>query len=105
MGRILGRVGDIARVKGLFVVPTQVAAHLARIPELGRFQLVIDRPGTQDTLTVRIEHAGAPTERRALAGVAQQTLKNGIRLTCEIDLIDVGALGSDAPTVVDRRKV
>jgi phenylacetate-CoA ligase len=105
MGRILGRVGDIARIKGLFVVPTQVQRALEPLPELGRFQIVVDRPGTQDTLTIRIEHSGAGAERPHLAEQAAQRIKEGIRLGAEIELLDVGVLGDSAPVVVDKRDV
>lgn len=103
MGRILGRVGDIARVKGLFVVPAQVQRALDPLPELGRFQLVVDRPGTQDTLAVRIEHSGAHGGRPQLAEDVAMRLKEGIRLSAEIELVDVGVLGEGAPVVVDNR--
>jgi len=104
LGRILGRVGDIPRVKGLFVVPKQVAASLARFEDLGAFQLVVDRPGTQDRLTVRIEHAGDPAARPALVPQVVAALKDGIRLTCEVELVDAGALEGQ-PTVDDRREL
>jgi phenylacetate-CoA ligase len=105
MGRILGRVGDIARIKGLFVVPAQVQRALAGLPGLGAFQLVIDRPGTQDTLAIRIEHAGPAEARAELAGSAATRVKDAIRLSAEIELIDEGSLGADPPIVVDRRSV
>ncbi len=105
MGRILGRVGDIARVKGLFVVPAQVRRALDAVPGLGTFQLVVDRPGTQDTLTVRIEHDGPPGNRPQLAEQARQAVKDATRLTAEIELIDPTTLGADAPVVVDNRNV
>lgn len=105
MGRILGRVGDIARIKGLFVVPNQVERALAELPGVGRFQLVVDRPGTQDTLSIRIEHAGSPDARSQLAADAARRVKEAIRLGADIELIDVGALGENAPVVVDKRDV
>lgn len=103
MGRILGRVGDIARVKGLFVVPGQVQRALDALPELGRFQLVVDRPGTQDILVVRIEHSGAADDRPHLAQQVAQRIKEGIRLSAEIELVDVGVLGEAVPVVMDKR--
>lgn len=99
IGRILGRVGDIPRVKGLFVVPRQVQASLERVGGLGRFQLVIDRPRRQDTLLVRIE---AEHQRRE---EVVEALKDGIRLTCEVELVGPGSLPADAPLVVDRRRL
>jgi phenylacetate-CoA ligase len=105
MGRILGRVGDIARVKGLFVVPAQVQRALDSLPELGKFQLVVDRPGTQDTLCVRIEHGGPVADRPRLAEEAADRIKEGIRLSTVIELVDMGALGESAQVVVDKRDV
>lgn len=105
MGRILGRVGDIARVKGLFVVPSQVQRALAELPELGRFQLVVDRPGSQDTLAVRIEHGGATPVRPQLAEDAARRIKDAIRLRADVVLVDVGSLGDSAPVVLDNRDV
>jgi phenylacetate-CoA ligase len=103
MGRILGRAGDIPRVKGLFVVPDQVAAALATVGDFGAFQLVIDRPGHQDTLLVRVEHAGPADDRAALTERIVTTLKDHIRMTCDVDLLDAGGLGEGAPVVDDRR--
>jgi phenylacetate-CoA ligase len=99
IGRILGRVGDIPRVKGLFVVPKQVQASLDRVGGLGRFQLVIERPGRHDMLTVRVE---SEHDRRA---DIVQALKDGIRLTCEVELVRPGSMAADAPVVVDLRSL
>ncbi len=104
LGRILGRVGDIPRVKGLFVVPKEVAAALSPFDDLGDFQLVVDRPGTRDRLVVRIEHAGPADERAGLGPRVVAALKQGTRLTAEVDLVDVGVL-ADEPVVDDRREL
>lgn len=105
LGRILGRVGDIARIKGLFVVPGQVAAALGTLDDLGRFQLVVDRPGTQDTVLLRVEHAGAAAERAALTPKVRQAVKDRIRISCDVELVALGAIPADAPVVDDRRSV
>jgi phenylacetate-CoA ligase len=86
-------------VKGLFVVPKQVQASLDRVGGLGRFQLVIERPGRHDMLTVRVE---SEHDRRA---DIVQALKDGIRLTCEVELVRPGSMAADAPVVVDLRSL
>jgi phenylacetate-CoA ligase len=105
MGRILGRVGDIARIKGLFVVPSQVRHALDQVSGLGRFQVVVDRPGTQDTLTISVEHGGPAGDRPWLAQQARDRVREAIRLGADIELVDVGGLGEDAPVVVDKREL
>ena len=57
MKRILGRVGDIPRVKGMFVPPRRVELVLDQYENIGRYQLLIDRPKKKDRLTIRIECA------------------------------------------------
>jgi len=105
IGPILGRVGQIPRVKGLFIVPREVEEVIGQHPELGRFQLVVDRPGIRDRLTVKIELKGAADES-SLKEVLARELKEKIRVTAdEIIFIPTGAFPADAPVVEDLRRV
>lgn len=103
LGRILGRASDVPRVKGMFVVPSQVRRALDEFGDLGRFQLVIDRPGTQDTLAVVVAHEGPESDRAALTDRVVQRLRDTIRLTCQVTLVPPQQLAGDAPAVVDNR--
>jgi phenylacetate-coenzyme A ligase PaaK-like adenylate-forming protein len=93
----------VPRVKGLFVVPTQVRRALDEVGDLGRFQLIIDRPGTQDTLAVQVAHDGPESDRAALTERVVQRLRDTIRLRCDVQLVPSSALPADAPVVVDNR--
>ncbi|MCS6817389.1 MAG: hypothetical protein NZ746_08415 [Blastocatellia bacterium] len=105
MRPILGRVGQIPRVKGLFIVPREVEEVIGRHPELGRFQLVVDRPEIRDRLTVKIELKGAADESN-LREVLAQELKEKIRMTPdEIVFVPEGSFPPDAPVVEDLRRV
>jgi phenylacetate-CoA ligase len=44
MKRILGRVGDIPRVKGMFIPPRRVELVISKHKNLCGYQLLIDRP-------------------------------------------------------------
>ena len=56
MSRVRGRTDDMLIVRGVNVFPSQVEAALVGLGELSpHYQLVVDRPGTLDTLEVRIE--------------------------------------------------
>jgi phenylacetate-CoA ligase len=97
IGRILGRHGDIPRVKGLFLVPTQVKEALSHAGVDAPFQLVVERPGNQDVLTIKIEG-------EVDAHAAARSVKETTRLTPTIESVPVGAL-EGAPVLDDRRKV
>lgn len=103
MGRIIGRTGGIPRVKGLFVVPAQVQRALDTLERLGPWQLIIDRPGTQDTLELVSEDTGPEATREALGQRTVEVLREAIHLTATVTLVPQGSISTDAETVIDRR--
>jgi phenylacetate-CoA ligase len=104
MKRIIGRVSDIPRIKGMFVVPSNVQNVLDRYPELGRFQLIVDRPARQDELTIKIA-LKQPVDRQALSGRLIAELRDAIRLTVAVELVDSQELPEGTPLIDDRRTV
>ncbi len=98
----LGRVGQAVKVRGLFVHPRQLAQVMQRFPAVARYQAVVDRPGTLDELTVRLEPApGATLE--ALLPQIRQALRDVLKVRAEVELLPPGSLPEDAPPIEDRR--
>src|SRR5262245_26591544 len=104
MKRIIGRVSDIPRIKGMFVVPRHIQNVLDRYPELGRFQLIVARPAHQDELTVKIA-LRASTDQEALGRRLTTDIRDAIRLTAAVDFVAPHELPESAPVVDDRRSV
>jgi len=104
MRRVIGRVSDIPRVKGMFIVPRNIQAVLDRHPGLGRFQIVVERPGRQDELTLRIV-SEQPADTDALQQHLMVEMRDAIRLTARIELVAPEALPASAPLVEDRRRM
>jgi phenylacetate-CoA ligase len=102
--RIIGRVSDIPRIKGMFVVPRHVQSVVDRYPELGRFQLIVDRPARQDELTVKIA-LKQPVDREALGQRLTAEIRDAIRLTATVQFVDVQDLPDGTPLIEDRRTV
>ncbi len=98
--RVLGRVGEAVKVRGMFLHPNEVAVALAALPQVRRYQLVVSREGHQDRLTARVEgEAGEPTAR----AVADR-LREITRLRAEVEMLPPGSLPEDAPAIVDERR-
>ncbi|HSF32862.1 MAG TPA: hypothetical protein VLK82_20620 [Candidatus Tectomicrobia bacterium] len=104
MQRIIGRVSDIPRIKGMFVVPRDVQNVVDRYPELGRFQLIIDRPAHQDELTLKIALT-QPADRDALGQRLRGEIRDAIRLTAAVEFVESHQLPEGTPLIEDRRKV
>jgi phenylacetate-CoA ligase len=105
MQRIIGRVSDIPRIKGMFVVPRDIQSVLDRYPELGRFQIVVERPERQDELTIRIALQHPVSDQEALNRRLAADIRAAIRLTATIQLVEASQLPEGAPLVEDRRAV
>jgi phenylacetate-CoA ligase len=102
--RIIGRTDAIPRVKGIFLPAKQVRKAVDSVPGLGRFQMVIDRPGVADVLTIRAEfQAGA--DASALEQRLREAVKATVGLKAEVELVPEGTMTATAPEIEDRRKL
>ena len=102
--RILGRSGDIAKVKGMFINPSEVESVIKRHPELGKFQIIVDRPKLLDELAIKIEF-NKPLDKEKMEGLLVNQLKEVIRLKSNVVLVEEGTIPQDAGVLDDRRKV
>ena len=97
----MGRADQTTKVKGMFVHPAQVAAIVARHPQIAKARLVIENPDGNDRMTL---HA----ELRAGASVAADTLLASIRevtkLRGEFVAHQPGELPNDGKVIDDARK-
>ena len=96
----MGRADQSAKVKGLFVHPSQIVAVGKRHAELGTVRLVVTRAGEQDIMTLHAETAAAS---EALARAVAATLQAQTKLRGEVLLVAPGALPNDGKVIADER--
>lgn len=100
--RILGRVGDAVKVRGLFLHPRQVADVIGRFSEIERYQAVVTRTEHQDELTVVVQAAedagGGLTDRLAAA------LRDLVQLRAAVRVVPPDTISDDARPLVDERE-
>jgi phenylacetate-CoA ligase len=98
----LGRADQTAKVRGMFVHPSQVAEVMRRHPEVARARLVISGELADDRMTLRAEVAGgAEGLATALAG----SLRDVTKLRGEIELVAPGTLANDGKVIEDARPI
>ena len=93
----MGRADQTTKIKGMFVRPEQVAALVARHPEIARARVIADRDGDMDVMTVQLESSAGSAEAY-LASVAD-TLK----LKGQVQIVPPGSLPNDGKVIEDRR--
>ena len=97
----MGRADQAAKVKGLFVHPSQVAAILKRHPELGKARLVIDNPDGADRMTLVVE---VPGNRSTIAEAIIASIRDITKLRGEVAFRAPGELPNDGKVIDDVRK-
>ena len=97
----LGRADQTAKVRGMFVHPSQVAEVLKRHPELQRARLVIEGEMANDRMSLRVEARDPP---EGLAQAVAQTLRDVTKLRGEVSLLAPGSLPNDGKVIEDLRR-
>jgi phenylacetate-CoA ligase len=103
LGRIIGRNGEIPRVKGLFISPAIVDAVVRRHPQMDGWEGIIERPERTDVLTVRVEWSGGADADEPVKQQLVRDLKTAIGITCAVDLVSPGTVRAEGPRMQDRR--
>jgi phenylacetate-CoA ligase len=95
----LGRVGQAAKVRGMFVHPRQLAQVLDKVEGVTRYRALVTREGHHDRLEVQVEGAEDGIDVAALAAALQQVIK----VRAEVTIVPAGTIPADAPVLEDDR--
>jgi phenylacetate-CoA ligase len=97
----MGRADQTAKVRGMFVHPSQVAEVARRHPEIGRARLVVGGEMASDTMTLHVELASAGD---GLAERIAQSLRDVTKLRGEVRACAPGSLPNDGKVIEDARR-
>lgn len=107
MSRVLGRTDDMLIIRGVNVFPSEIERALLAIPELApHYQLVVERPGQLDELTVQAELRPGVHGGERLQGLVEERLGRALGLTARVEVLEPGGLPRSegkALRVLDRR--
>lgn len=93
----MGRADQTTKIKGMFVRPEQVAALVARHPEIARARVIADRDGEMDVMTVQVEAVSDCADRISLSVVDMLKMKG------RVQVVAPGSLPNDGKVIEDRR--
>jgi phenylacetate-CoA ligase len=86
--RVTGRNDDMLIIRGVNVFPSQIEAVLVGLPGIEpHYQLVVDRQGALDSLSVEVEASANATDdaaRQRNAAAAKTRIKSMIGVSCEV---------------------
>ena len=93
----MGRADQTTKIKGMFVRPEQVAALVAKHPEVSRARVIAQRDGQQDVMVVQLESTAGEAE----AYVA--TVADTLKLKGRVEIVAPGTLPRDGLVIEDQR--
>jgi phenylacetate-CoA ligase len=100
---ISGRVGEAAKVRGMFIAPSQLKLISSRFGDI-KLQALVDRIDFKDYLTVRVEAEQGGTERIRLEREFENIFKEVCTVKIDkLEFIDKGTITEKDGLIVDRR--
>jgi len=96
----MGRADQTAKVRGMFVHPSQVAAIARRHPEVNRARLVVSGEMANDQLTLHVEVAQRPD---GLDARIAESIRDVTKLRAEVVFSEPGSLPNDGKVIEDTR--
>jgi phenylacetate-CoA ligase len=103
-----GRRDDMIIVRGVNVYPSNVEHALLSVPDAApHYQLVVDRTGAMDELTVQCEPAASEVDSTHLRNDAERVLREHLGIRVRVEVLDSGGVPRSegkAVRVVDRRR-
>lgn len=102
--RIVGRVDQVTKIKGMFVHPEQVGQVEKKVPEAARLLFIVTRTGHEDQLTIHVVLAEGATPSDALATRIADTAREVTRLHGKVVFVAESDLADREKKIVDQRK-
>lgn len=96
----MGRADQTAKVRGMFVHPSQVAEVSRRHPEVLKARLVVEGEMANDRMTLHVEAAARP---EGLADALAHSVREVTKLRADVMLATPGSLPNDGKVIDDRR--
>jgi phenylacetate-CoA ligase len=97
----LGRADQTAKVRGMFVHPSQVADIVRRFPEIVRARLVVTGEMANDQMTLKVESTCSGPD--GLVGRVADAIRDVTKLRGNVEVLAPGSLPNDGKVIEDAR--
>jgi phenylacetate-CoA ligase len=101
--KLVGRVDQVTKVRGMFIHPSQVEEVVAAFPEIQTAQAVVEREQDRDKLTFCAVLA-EPSSQEGLAPSLQEKIRAVLKLRAEVTFVQAGDLRESEKRILDLRK-
>jgi phenylacetate-CoA ligase len=101
--KILGRVDQATKVRGLFVHPGQVGEVASKHSQIGNYQIVITRKEHKDEMIFQIELKGEVSEPEKLKEEIERSIRDVMKIRGDVKFVPKGTIPDGARKIEDQR--
>src|SRR4030066_1920535 len=101
--KILGRVDQVTKVRGLFVHPGQADEVAAKHREIARYQVVVTRKEHKDEMTFRVELKEETLQPEKLKEEMEKSIRDVMKVRGEVQFVPKGTIPDGARKIDDQR--
>lgn len=101
--RIMGRVDQMTKVKGMFVHPGGVQQVVQKFPQVLACQLVVTREANKDVMTLVCELEDPSVDNQSLMAELEQAMKDVLRVSGKVDFARAGSITKGSKMIDDQR--
>jgi phenylacetate-CoA ligase len=101
--KIMGRVDQVTKVRGLFVHPGQVDEVASKHPETARIQVVVTRKEDKDEMTFRVELKEDISQPEKLKEEIERSVRDVMKVRGEVQFVPRGTIPEGAKKIEDKR--
>jgi len=101
--KILGRVDQVTKVRGLFVHPGQVDEVASRYPQIAKYQVVVKRKEDKDEMILRIELKEEVPLSEKLKQEIEQSIRDVMKIRGDVQFVPEGTIPEGAKKIEDQR--
>jgi len=104
MMKIVGRVDQVTKVRGMFIHPSQVQEVAAAFPEVSRVRVRVDREGARDLMLFDVELAEGVVGSEVLKSKIEEKIREVLKLRGDVSFLQKGTIPEEAKIIEDVRK-
>ncbi len=102
--RIVGRVGESIKVRGMFVHPRELSQSFSKFPQIDVYQAIVNRIDHRDDVTLKIELKDNDAGTEELSEKILETVSSDCRVKFDrVEYLTKGTLLKDCKLIVDDR--
>ncbi len=101
--KILGRVDQVTKVRGLFVHPGQADEVISKFAWIARYQVVVTREEHRDDMTFKIEPKEGVSQPEAFKEEIERVIRDVMKVRGEVRFVPRGTISEGAKKIEDQR--